>query len=53
MPDTMPCSPQEGTWAGQQEQVAVARLFGVIIHIHQAGQPLWSIKPDFPGFPEV
>lgn len=46
-------SRQEGTWAGQQEQVAVARHFGVVIHVYQAGQPLWSIRPGFPDFPQV
>ena len=49
----LPAGAQEGTWAGQQEQVAVARLFGVVTHIYQAGQPLWSIKPGFADFPEV
>ena len=44
---------QEGTWAGQQEQVALARLEGIRICIHQAGQPLWTIAPCVPGFPQV
>jgi hypothetical protein len=44
---------QDSVWAGQQEQVAVARLFGALIHIFQEGQPLWTIRPDFPDFPQV
>ena len=38
---------QDGTWAGQQEQVAAARHFNVRIAIYQAGQPCWVIQtPD-------
>ncbi len=44
---------QEGTWAGQQEQVALARLEHIRICIHQAGQPLWTIAPCLPDFPKV
>lgn len=44
---------EDGTWAGQQEQVAVARLAGILIHIFQDRQPLWTIKPNYPEFPQV
>ncbi|KAK9831129.1 hypothetical protein WJX74_004441 [Apatococcus lobatus] len=43
---------KEGTWAGQQEQVALARLERIRICIHQAGQPLWTIAPCVPDFPK-
>ncbi|BDA43257.1 probable deubiquitinase OTUD6B at N-terminal half [Coccomyxa sp. Obi] len=43
---------EDGTWAGYQEQVAVARLCSVAIRIYQAGQPVWTIKPDYPDFPK-
>ena len=44
---------QDGTWAGYQEQVALARHHGVMIRVFQANQPAWTIKPDYPGFPKV
>ena len=44
---------QDGTWAGQQEQVALARQYGVMIRVYQANQPAWTIKPDFTDFPKV
>ena len=44
---------QESTWAGQQEQVALARQYGVMIRVYQANQPAWTIKPDFSDFPKV
>lgn len=44
---------QNGTWAGQQEQVALARQYGVMIRVYQANQPAWTIRPDYPGFPKV
>ena len=45
------CGVQDGTWAGQQEQVALARRYGVMIRVYQANQPAWTIKPD--TVPEV
>jgi hypothetical protein len=44
---------QDGTWAGQQEQVALAREQGLRLRIYQAGQPSWVLAPGFPDFPEV
>ena len=40
-------------WAGYQEQVALARQYGVMIRVFQANQPAWTIKPDYPEFPKV
>ena len=42
---------QDGTWAGQQEQVALACHYGIMIRVYQADQPAWTIKPDM--VPEV
>lgn len=47
------CIQQDGTWAGQQEQVALARCLGMVLCIYQAGQPCWNIRPDSPDFPKV
>ncbi|EIE22284.1 cysteine proteinase [Coccomyxa subellipsoidea C-169] len=43
---------EDGTWAGYQEQVALARLCSVAIRVYQAGQPVWTIKPEYPDFPQ-
>ncbi|KAK9830321.1 hypothetical protein WJX72_010989 [[Myrmecia] bisecta] len=42
---------EEGTWAGQHEQVALARLLGLQLRIYQAGQPCWTLRPGDPDFP--
>ena len=40
--------------AGQQEQVAAARAFGIKIAVYQAGQPCWIIAaPQSAGCPKV
>ena len=44
---------QEGTWAGQQELVALARDQRLRLRVYQAGQPSWVLAPDFPDFPKV
>lgn len=44
---------QDSTWAGQQEQVALARQYGVMIRVYQVNQPAWTMKPDFSDFPKV
>ncbi|KAK9914813.1 hypothetical protein WJX75_000887 [Coccomyxa subellipsoidea] len=43
---------EDGIWAGYQEQVALARLCSVAIRVYQAGQPVWTIKPEYPDFPQ-
>ena len=37
---------QDGTWAGQQELVALSRSAGYKIAIFQAGQPCWTLNPS-------
>ena len=44
---------QEGTWAGQQELVALARDLRLRLRVYQAGQPSWVLAPDFPDFPKA
>ena len=44
---------QDGAWAGLHEQVALIRLKGKLLCIHQAGQPCWTIRPDFHDVPKV
>ncbi|KAK9843989.1 hypothetical protein WJX81_001182 [Elliptochloris bilobata] len=43
---------RDGTWAGQQELVALARDQRVRLRVYQAGQPSWVLAPDFPEFPK-
>ena len=38
------CLLQDGTWAGQHELVAVARMLPAELRIYQAGQPSWTIS---------
>ena len=38
------CLLQDGTWAGQHELVAVARMLPADLRIYQAGQPSWTIS---------
>ena len=38
------CLLQDGTWAGQHELVAVARMLPADLCIYQAGQPSWTIS---------
>ena len=44
---------QEGTWAGQQELVALARDLRLRLRVYQAGQPSWVLAPDSPDFPKA
>eukprot|EP00891_Asterochloris_glomerata_P003021 jgi/Astpho2/3021/Aster-03330 len=45
---------QDGTWAGQHELVAVARMLPADLRIYQAGQPSWTISSgDAPPIPTL